>query len=356
MKLNWWLNLSNFFVNLFLKIQKEIFSIVLLCIHLLPKEFQFSWKRGKKTPRYAYIQTGTVQIQNAGSGGIWEVALQTWQAERILGSNERRGRGKKKNERKKKENAVKDKIPREILKKKKEERKARREGARSESTHGLPELSRPQPSVSPPVAAPRRSPRPVPARTRRHARPGRAPRALRGSPRPCAWLCVWVCPRPARHRDAQLRPPEQPQRKVVPAHPGLRGVGCRRWRSGSLGWFFPSPQKARCGYSLFTSLCFCNPLSLPPRCPRPRTPHFPRGPSAWGAGGQWARALPGPAVPPLSGCSSTPPTPPVGAALASHPAPSLSFPRPVTHFIWDFQRPLIILLMYVRKPSRAAFH
>lgn len=73
---------------------------------------------------------------------------------------------------------------------KKEERKARREGARSESTHGLPELSRPQPSVSPPVAAPRRSPRPVPARTRRHARPGRAPRALRGSPRPCAWLCV----------------------------------------------------------------------------------------------------------------------------------------------------------------------
>lgn len=58
--------------------------------------------------------------------------------------------GGKKNEREKKKNAVKDKIPREILKKKKEERKARREGARSESTHGLPELSRPQPSVSPP--------------------------------------------------------------------------------------------------------------------------------------------------------------------------------------------------------------
>lgn len=159
MKLNWWLNLSNFFVNLFLKIQKEIFSIVLLSIHLLPKEFQFSWKRGKKTPRYAYIQTGTVQIQNAGSGGIWEVALQTWQAERILGSNERRGRGKKKMREKKKrckrQNSQGDFEEKKRRKESTEGRRTEREHTRAAGALPATAIRQPPRSRSPPLSPPR---------------------------------------------------------------------------------------------------------------------------------------------------------------------------------------------------------
>lgn len=73
----------------------------------------------------------------------------------------------------------------------KKRRKESTEGRRTEREHTRAAGALPATAIrQPPVAAPRRSPRPVPARTRRHARPGRAPRALRGSPRPCAWLCV----------------------------------------------------------------------------------------------------------------------------------------------------------------------
>lgn len=275
MKLNWWLNLSNFFVNLFLKIQKEIFSIVLLSIHLLPKEFQFSWKRGKKTPRYAYIQTGTVQIQNAGSGGIWEVALQTWQAERILGSNERRGRGKKKWEKKKK-NAVKDKIPREILKKKKKGKHGGKAqgarahtGCRSSPGHSHPSAPR---SRSPPLSPPR-------PRTDTQTRTaGARPAGSAGIPAP---VCVAV-------RVSVPAPRTSPWRSA-PAARAAAAESCPRsprvargWMSalafGVFGLFFSLPAESKVRVQPIHL-----PLLLQPSLPPSALPPPPNSPLSQGA-------------------------------------------------------------------------
>lgn len=249
-----------------------------------------------------------------------------------------------------------------------------------------------------------RTPTPPCARTHTHARRQGRPRGLgragaRRSPRgsPAWWLRVAVCARPG------LPALPAPTSDVTLSRAGDAAAALTRCRgkfppafpppSGALrfGGFIPLPstQKAGSRRSLLPTLGWglrCCLPSLPSQLPSFASPsNFPRQPGYMSAGwgkverllsqlgeSPWAQALPRHLFPAglrprLAGCTSSTPQPSPTTCQVSQQgigadtSPPVSrfhalFPWPSVHFIWDVQRPLIILLMHTHKSSRAAFH
>lgn len=85
---------KNFFIHLFYRFKRRFLGLSSSVSISFPKNSNFLEKEAKNTV-CQYTNGHCNRSKKAGSGGIWEVSLQTWQAKRILSRKEREEKKKR---------------------------------------------------------------------------------------------------------------------------------------------------------------------------------------------------------------------------------------------------------------------